>query len=307
MKPILLSIIVTAHNSGKYLAACLCSLKLALGDNFDLCEILLINDASSDDSECIYDQFSLGYANVKKFNVSYENIGMVRNFAVNRCSGQYITMLDGDDLLIRASLIEILNFLRAHRPDMLITKLNEVLVNVPKGKVMPFSARKIDQNRAIKEYLIHKSFQAHFIGKFIKSEILKDHHFPDFICYEDAFLFLEVLQHCDKIYYSGAGPYLYIKRANSLSAKIDEGKIKLYKISLERMESILGSEYKSLQLCHWIDFINRYHNIIALWNDRAGVKQCLESVRTLPFLLNPYVRLSFKLKLLKVKKITKAW
>jgi len=170
-----------------------------------------------------------------------------------------------------------------------------------------FTAKAIGQNRAVREYLIHKSFQAHFIGKFIRSEILKDHHFPDFVCYEDAFLFLEVLQHCNKIYYSGTGPYLYIKRGSSLSTKMDEGKIKLYKISLDRMDSILGSEYKSLQVCHWIEFINRYHDIIALWNDRGGMKQCLANVRTWSFMLNPYVRMSFKRKLFKVRKITKAW
>ena len=134
MKPALLSIIVTAHNSEEYLVDCLDSLKFALGRNFNLCEILLINDSSSDESERIYDQFAVGYSNIRKFNVSYQNIGMVRNFAVNKCSGHYITMLDGDDLLIGASLTEILAFLSAHRPDMLITKLNEVRVEASEGE-----------------------------------------------------------------------------------------------------------------------------------------------------------------------------
>ncbi len=305
MKLLILSIIVTAHNSGEYLEACLNSLTSALGEKLELCEILLINDSSSDDSETIYDRFAAGHSNIKKFNVSYKNIGMVRNFAVNKCSGQYITMLDGDDLLIRASLIEILDFLSMSKPDMLITKLNEG--NITECDARRFVARRIGRNRAVREYLIHKSFQAHFIGKFVKSEILKDHHFPDFICYEDAFLFLEVLHYCERVFYSGSGPYLYIKRAGSLSTEMDEGKIKLYKIALDRMDVILGSEYKSLQACHWIEFINRYHDIISLWHDRKGVKQCLENVKTLPFMLNPYVRLSFKRKLFKVRKITKAW
>ncbi|XBS69244.1 glycosyltransferase family 2 protein [Acerihabitans sp. KWT182] len=307
MKSALLSIIVTAHNSEKYLEGCLQSLTSSLAGNFDLCEILLINDASSDDSEGIYDRFAATSANIKKFNVSYENIGMVRNFAVQKCSGQYITMLDGDDLLISASLIEILAFLSATRPDILITKLNGEKMNVRQGGALRFAARAIGQHKAIREYLIHKSFQAHFIGKFIKSDILKKHPFPEFVCYEDAFLFLEVLQHCHKIYYSDSGFYLYIKRIDSLSTKSDEGNIKLYQKALERMNAILGDKYPSLQVCHWIEFINRYHNTLALWHDRGGLKQCLQDVKVLPFILNPYVRWSFKRKLFKVKRIIKAW
>jgi len=73
------------------------------------------------------------------------------------------------------------------------------------------------------------------------------------------------------------------------------------------MNVILGNKYKSLQVCHWIDFVNRYHDTIALWGDRARVKQCLANVKTVSFMLDPFVRLSYKRKLLKVRKITKAW
>jgi glycosyltransferase involved in cell wall biosynthesis len=303
----LLSIIVTAHNSGKYLAACLESLTCALGDKLDLCEILLINDSSSDDSEQIYDSFSAGHNNMVKYNVHFKNIGKVRNFAVNKCSGRYITMLDGDDLLLKSSFNEILDFLEKNNPDMLITKLNEVKEDHLQCRLNKFSLRRINRNGAIKEYLIHKSFQAHFIGKFVKKEILQKYKFPEFTCYEDSFLFLEVLQHCEKIYYSSTGPYVYIKRSDSLSNNMDENKIKLYQITLDRMNVILGNKYKSLQVCHWIDFVNRYHDTIALWGDRARVKQCLANVKTVSFMLDPFVRLSYKRKLLKVRKITKAW
>ena len=50
---VILSIIIAAHNSDDYLQDTLQSLLAALGVNTGRCEIILINDASSDDTASI--------------------------------------------------------------------------------------------------------------------------------------------------------------------------------------------------------------------------------------------------------------
>ena len=307
MKQYDLSVIVTAHNCAQHLTSCLDSIKLALGDKFSQCEIVLINDSSTDATGDIYQQFAAGQNNVFVYNVAYKNIGKVRNFGVSKAQGEYITMVDGDDQLQSDSLIEILDFLDAHHPDMLITRLTEVRNNNIPALNQPLQPKPITTNTAIKKYLIHQAFQAHFIGKFIKRSILLHCKFPNYICYEDSFAFPEVLKSCKKIYLSATGPYLYFKHGNTLSSDINEEKIHLCRKGLDQMSLVLKGEYRFLQVCHWIEFVNRNHLTISKWKDRGSIKQNIEDVDMLPFLLHPNVRISYKRKLLKVKKLIRHW
>jgi hypothetical protein len=84
---------------------------------------------------------------------------------------------------------------------------------------------------------------------------------------------------------------MYFKHGNTLSSDLDEEKIKLCRNGLDQMSLVLKGDYKFLQVCHWIEFI----------------KQNIEEVDTLPFLLHPAVRISYKRKLIKVKKLIRSW
>jgi len=301
-----LSVIVTAHNCAQYLTSCLDSIKVALGEKFSQCEIVLINDSSTDATPGIFQAFAAGQNNVVCFDVAFKNIGTVRNFGVSQARGEYITMVDGDDQLQPESLVEIIEFLDHHQPDMLITKLTEIRGDIIPPS-LPLLAKPITTTTAIKKYLIHQEFQAHFIGKFIKRSVLLRCKFPNYICYEDSFVFPELLKSCKKIYISPTGPYMYFKHGNTLSSDIDEEKIKLCKQGLDQMSLVLKEEYKFLQVCHWIEFINRNHLTISKWKDRHSIKQNIEDVDTLPFLLHPAIRISYKRKLIKVKKLIRSW
>ncbi len=307
MKPYDLSVIVTAHNCAQHLTACLDSIKLALGDKFPQCEILLINDSSTDDTGEIYQQFTVGQSNVIVYTVAYKNIGKVRNFGVAKAQGEYITMVDGDDQLQPGSMIEVMEFLGSRRPDMLITRLNEVRNNVIPEVSQPLQPRSVTTNTAIKKYLIHQDFQAHFIGKFIKRSILLQCKFPNYICYEDSFAFPEVLKSCKKIYLSATGPYLYFKHGGTLSSDINEEKIHLCRKGLDQMSLVLEGEYRFLQVCHWIEFVNRNHLTISKWKDRGSIKKNINDIDMLPFLLHPDIRISYKRKMIKVKRLIRHW
>lgn len=302
-----LTVIVTAHNCASHLTACLDSIKDSLGEQFSRCEIVLINDASTDATDTVFKQFAEGQSNVVQYNVAFKNIGKVRNFGVSQARGEYITMVDGDDQLKPGSLVEVLEFLNGNQPDMLITRLTEVRDNALPEFTPPMQPKKISTQTAIKKYLIHQAFQAHFIGKFIKRSILLRCKFPHYICYEDAFIFPEVLKSCNNIYFSPTGPYMYFKHGNTLSSVVDEEKIKLCRQGLDQMSLVLKGEYKFLQVCHWIEFINRNHLTISKWQDRNTIKQNIEEVDIVPFMLHPEVRMSYKRKLIKVKKLIRSW
>lgn len=297
-----LSIIVTAHNCEAYLERCLQSTIESAGETFDASEIILIDDSSEDGTSEICRNFSLIHTNVAFYRVNFKNIGKVRNFALEKCTGQYITMIDGDDEVIPNALSEIFSILTEQKPDVLLTRLNEIYTSSIKTCDWPsIKAYPVPLHKAITMFLVHREVQAHFIGQFFRREILNGMQFPEFHCYEDAYLFPSVLVKCSSILFSRNGPYLYFKRANSLSVNIDPEKVSVLIKATEQMTVAFGEGYQNLIACHWINIQHRYKADIIDERDRARVMEFLRGISAFSFLCDPKVRMSFKKKYLELR------
>ena len=89
------SIIIPCFNQCKYIGEAITS---ALTQTYTNVEIVIINDASTDDSKSIIENFAQKYKNIVFLN-NEENKGVVysRNTAIDAACGEYILPLDGDD------------------------------------------------------------------------------------------------------------------------------------------------------------------------------------------------------------------
>ncbi|KGT93495.1 hypothetical protein NG99_11365 [Erwinia typographi] len=298
-----LSIIVTAHNSEDYIKKTLLSISRSAGSSFDSSEIILIDDASTDRTYEICHQFSQDNLNVVFYRVNFNNIGKVRNYALSKCTGQYITMVDGDDEVLPFAFEEISGLLEKENPDLYLTKLNEIYPSSQEklqwGKL---NFRAISGDRAITKFLIHKDIQAHFIGQFVRREILADMQFPEFECYEDAYLFPSILVKSSKIIFSHHGPYLYFKRDGSLSNNINKEKISLLIKATEQMPLVFKEKYKNLIACHWINLLHKHKNDIYSEKEKTTVISHLKNISLISFIFDPKVRLSMKKKYIKLRR-----
>ncbi|WP_343552269.1 glycosyltransferase family 2 protein [Pantoea sp.] len=300
--PYILSVLVTAHNCDRYISATLDSLKNACTGVEQAVEIILVNDSSTDNTAELLQSFSTALPQVKIFDVALRNIGKVRNFGVSQCSGQYITMLDGDDQLLPHSFADIVSFLQQQQPDMLLAPLNEVYENKSRPQQWQgLSVTALTQHQIIEKFLIHREVQAHFIGQFIKRSLFADHHFPDFTCYEDAFLFPSILKASHNIALASQGPYLYFKRGQSLSSKLDADKISMLIKAMQQMDNVLGDKYRNLLACHWINLAHKFYSMIGDEHEKFVVKQAINHVPTFSFLVDNKVRFSLKKKFMKMK------
>lgn len=300
----ILSIVLTAHNCEAYLDKTLATLLSSLAGLNEGYEIILISDASVDRTAEILQQFAERHAHhTPLFQVDFRNIGKVRNFAVQQCSGNYVTMVDGDDWLLAGALCDVVQFLAASQPELLLTRLNEEHgdsdLDISWTGLQP---QPLSQPQAIKKFLIHKEMQAHFIGQFVKRELLLAHPFPPFRCYEDAYLFPTILSHCQHIVFSRSSPYLYFKHGNSLSSRVDSEKVELLVEATEEMERVFGYQYANLIACHWINIFQRYGRNMDNTPSRQKVIKRIKEISSISFFLDPAIRLSFKKKYLKIKK-----
>lgn len=288
-----LSIIIAAHNSSRTLPATLESLSLALGKVEDT-EVIILNDSSTDNTQEVIDEWCLRLQNVHIEKVDYCNIGKVRQHALSLASGDYITMLDSDDLLKPQSLQNAINCLREQQPDMLLTHLLEIRdlskITTDWNGVIP---ERLSKHEAIRRFLIHKDFQAHLIGQFVSRDLYLQSPIPPISCYEDFAVFPGMLMNARHIIYQPNGHYYYVKRPNSLSSSLDANKINhLFDCTLN-MEQVFPPEFKHLMNCHWFNiWTNHKQRLNAL--QLETVKTRIKQVYSLAFFLSKDIRFSYK-------------
>jgi len=298
---ILLSIIIAAHNSGNYLRATLQSLLDALGESLSRCEIILVNDASTDDTGELLAGFAQAIPQARYFSVEFKNIGKVRNFAIANSHGEYVTMLDSDDLLKSNSLNEISIFLDNKKPDLLLTKLYEVRKLTKADKIWNgLQTECLTQDDAITRFLLHKDFQAHLIGQFIKRTLLLANPIPSFTCYEDFYVFPQILTQSRNIVFSRESHYLYIKRSSSLSNSPSAEKIHNLFLCTEKMDTLFGQKFHDLVLCHWLDIELKQKKWITQSVLLDTLNKKIRETRCLGFFINPTIRFSYKKKAAKL-------
>jgi len=92
MKTPMVSVVITNYNYGKYLREAINSV---LHQTYENLEIILIDDASTDNSQEVYNEFR----DKMKIVEHEENRGIVfsRNEAIDISRGEYLTFLDADD------------------------------------------------------------------------------------------------------------------------------------------------------------------------------------------------------------------
>ena len=105
-KKILVSVIVPVKNNQKYLSKCLESITNQTLTNI---EIIIINDASTDNSRKIAEKFALNDSRIHIINNIYtKGTGKSRNEGMYVSKGEYIAFMDSDDYYPSNKILEII-------------------------------------------------------------------------------------------------------------------------------------------------------------------------------------------------------
>jgi glycosyltransferase involved in cell wall biosynthesis len=92
---ILISIILSTHNQDKYISE---AIKSILAQTYKDFELIVINDASADNTQKIIDEYhELEGEIIQRYKTDDIGLSKTRNFGVNNSMGDYILFMDGDD------------------------------------------------------------------------------------------------------------------------------------------------------------------------------------------------------------------
>lgn len=119
MDEIVLSIIIPVYNVEKYLPECMDRILPQINDT---CEIILVNDGSTDDSELICKKYCSDRVNVKCITQANKGLSGARNTGINAAKGDYLMLLDSDDYLADGSISIILDFICMRPSDIFLIR-----------------------------------------------------------------------------------------------------------------------------------------------------------------------------------------
>ena len=100
MVPIL-SIIIPCYNSGKFIGS---TVEMLLRQDLSGCELILVNDGSTDDTLLILQKYESAENNIFVIDQPNQRVSAARNTCMLAAHGRYIYFLDSDDTLTDGTL-----------------------------------------------------------------------------------------------------------------------------------------------------------------------------------------------------------
>lgn len=236
------SIIIPVFNAEKFLKRCLESIYKQEIEDY---ELLIFNDASTDNSKNIILEYKTRFKNKLLFIDSSKNRGAVyaRKKLFKEASGNYIISIDADDYLESQALLEIDKIINRTECDLLIYEYNKIYESKFLGKI-----RRANKNFKQDLYFkkgenikkIYKVFASGKINplwrKVFRRELLMDFEkiYTDnqITLSDDFYLSQLIFRRANKIYYTNKGLYNYVKNKASIthSKKILDSFFSLIKV-----------------------------------------------------------------------------
>lgn len=206
-----ISIIIPVFNGSCYINECL---KSVIHQTYDNLEIIIIDDGSTDNSLEILRKWEIKDSRIKLFHNSNHGVSYTRNYAIEKCTGDFVVCVDCDDLISKDYVLYLHQLIEDNDADMAVVGmsiLGQALKNIPE---------KIDvlKNEEIQENLLYV-IEGYIWGKIYKSSIIKNNKIKlDETIYvaEDLLFNFDYSQHCKKAVVSNMSMYFY--RIQSTSA-----------------------------------------------------------------------------------------
>lgn len=219
------SFIIPVYNCKEYLPGCVESILAAQAPS---CEIILVDDGSTDGSGAVCDALASQYPVIRVVHQSNSGASAARNRGIQEAQGEKILFLDADDSIDSATLFTILSDPRCDQADLTIFGLTFDYYH--KGRCYrrdplfyAYDGLLSRQNwgRAFTELYEQNSLSPVW-NKVFKRDILMQNRLelnPDMFLYEDLEFVLRYLQHCDAIWNVPRAVYRYRQAEDEGNAK----------------------------------------------------------------------------------------
>ncbi len=233
-----ISVIVPFYNIEECVEYCLDS--LVNQDYEGEYEILCINDGSTDGTAATLDAYAEGHHRVRVLHKPNGGISDARNFGVAHAKGEYISFVDGDDLVSPYYLSALTGGLQIEKNVVVIgVQRNVNFADV--GSVswdMPGIPLSMSTGSLLQKVCFQQLFASAW-GKLASKDIYADNPFPVARVYEDTYIFANHVDAADGFVLVDGAVYGYVVRDGSIVRPKKE-KLRRCIQQLEAMDRFCG-------------------------------------------------------------------
>lgn len=228
----LVSVIIPLYNNQRFIEKCIKSLQAQTYKN---CEIIVIDDGSTDNSLSIANAISKEDTRVKVFKKENEGVSSARNLGIEKAQGDYICFIDSDDYVANYFVEGLLTAIKITGADISCIQYKSV------GEKQKWQFRKSfnPESFPIEDYDTVSGMKQLFSGKRVRMNIWNKMYPISFFKGDNALKYDEKLKHCEdvvflyqafvrskKIVHVPIPAYAYTKRRGSLvHSKVSANKL----------------------------------------------------------------------------------
>ena len=180
----LVSFIIPAYNGEKYINQCIKTLQSQRYNNW---EAIFINDGSTDNTLIMLMDAANHDNRIKVFSQENKGAAAARNYGIEKANGQYIALLDSDDVWVCNKLECQLQIVQNTKSNIIYCSydfIDQNGIEIKKPFIVPETT---DYNKMLVSSVISCS------TALIESGLLKKHIFKSDFYHEDYVLWMELL------------------------------------------------------------------------------------------------------------------
>lgn len=263
----LVSLIIASYNNGIYLEKCLRS---AIGQTLKNIEIIVVDDASSDESPAIINRFAVNDPRIRTiYSEKNESTFMSRKKGVLAATGRYIMFMDSDDFLVD-NACEIAYKTISGGYDVVLFGIN--LINMSHNRNSDIKRFNDDINKyTSKEYVNDEIREAIFITRNISWNLWNKIYLRE-ICFhaynkigndfllgaEDVVAILGIVYYARTLYAIKDRLYNWVI-GSGISTSVDKVKNLRYLFQMAKTDTALSNYADDYKLNINLSFLNAYH------------------------------------------------
>ena len=119
------SIIIPLYNCEKYIAQCLDTIFRQEMNESEF-EVIVIDDGSKDSSYSLASEYAKRHQNILVVKQENQGVACARNNALEKATGDYVTFVDADDMLVFGSLSTLIKIAVENKADIVKAAHKEV-------------------------------------------------------------------------------------------------------------------------------------------------------------------------------------
>ncbi len=248
----LVTVVVPVYRIQEYINECVDSI---IRQSYKNIEIILVDDGSDDQCPEICDNYAAANSNIRVLHKQNGGLSSARNAGIEEAAGEYITFIDGDDIIAEDMIETMVDIALKESAD--IVKISLIRASKLPVEIQNTKDYKIlTPIEALNEIYAGQPQVISACGKLFKTSLFEDICFPEGYIHEDEFITPKLYYKAEKIAFCEAVLYYYMQRENDsiLRSNFNPKRLDVLYVMEDRIEFFNSCGLKQLKQKAIVDY-----------------------------------------------------